>query len=142
MHTDPDSTRALKRLLGADWQATLSSAMALESVALGGLGINDGVAVFSDGSVELRIQRDRGDLFLDLRRVGSSDWHPFWLVLHYLDRSISIDLLASARAEDVLRIGLSKNWSRISELLTSTAEFAAYLEFENRWASGESREAV
>jgi hypothetical protein len=75
---------------GESWVSAAEVAeFRIESAVLGGLAANDGVVVLRAPAVALRIQRDRGDLFVDVAQSGTEDWQPAWLLIHYFERSLS-----------------------------------------------------
>lgn len=99
----------------------------------GGLGSNDGESLFSDGLLEVRARRDRGDLMIDMSRSGLNEWHPAWLVTLHLDQRLTASSFAVSDDDESYRIALDNNWDAISGLFADRNALAAYCEFERNW---------
>jgi hypothetical protein len=114
---------------GEPWiRATEALSFRVDTAVVGGLGANDGVVVLLATAMALRIQRDRGDLLVDVAQLGTEDWQPAWLMLHYLERTLSPDAIGRL-GELAFRDKFFQLLPRIEALLANSQRLQEFRDF-------------
>jgi len=117
------------RIVGVPWlRAIEASGMTPTSVTFGGLAGNDGTTIFAGPAMQLLLQRDRGELFVDVSPPEVTDWQPAWLLACHLEPDLTEDRISQLGEQEFCAL-FARVAPKVAQLFADPSRLAAFRGF-------------